>query len=235
MRSLILLLAAANMAATALADPPETKTEKKTPNRWVDMLWVGQCEVGDIGPIISDPADGFRRPYKIYEVTGPKQVVIRTPKGDGGYVIFVIEGLDTAEMVTGREIDLHRQIFKVTRIGKRGSETAPVLEPESKEEREKREAHEKRMAEVAAKEKARVKELAEIKAKEEAEAKVKKAAETKRANELKDSKVLLDLAKDFTGAGKPDKAIERLKKIVKDYPDTPAAKEAAELLKKLEK
>jgi TolA-binding protein len=45
---------------------------------------------------------------------------------------------------------------------------------------------------------------------------------------------ILDIAKEFIRDGKPEKAAERLKKIISEYPDTKAAKEAAELLKKVE-
>jgi hypothetical protein len=62
----------------------------------------------------------------------------------------------------------------------------------------------------------------------EAETK-RKAAETKR----KAAETQLDLAKQLLKDGKDDRAIERLKKIRKDFPDTQAANEAARILKRL--
>lgn len=49
----------------------------------------------------------------------------------------------------------------------------------------------------------------------------------------KAARAKLDFAKEFIQEGKKDKARERLESIVKDYPNTTAASEAKELLKKL--
>jgi hypothetical protein len=57
----------------------------------------------------------------------------------------------------------------------------------------------------------------------------RKAAQTKR----KAAETQLDLAKQLLKDRKDDRAIERLKKIRNDFPDTPAASEAARILKRL--
>ncbi len=46
---------------------------------------------------------------------------------------------------------------------------------------------------------------------------------------------LLTIAREFADRGQTDKALDRLRKIVKDYPDTKAAGEARDLVKKLER
>jgi hypothetical protein len=60
-----------------------------------------------------------------------------------------------------------------------------------------------------------------------------KAAKDRHDLEERSAAQSLDLAKQLIKAGKEDKAIERLKKIVAQFPGTDAAKEASELLQKL--
>jgi hypothetical protein len=74
---------------------------------------------------------------------------------------------------------------------------------------------------------------AAAKAKLDAEESARRRAAQKAIDDEKAPQIALDLAKQLLKAGKDDKAIERLRRIVKDYPDTPAAKDAAQLLKKL--
>lgn len=50
----------------------------------------------------------------------------------------------------------------------------------------------------------------------------------------KAARAKLDFAKEFLQEGKKDKARERLDAVIKDYPNTSAAKEAKEMLKKLD-
>ncbi len=94
------------------------------------------------------------------------------------------------------------------------------------------------------------KQEAEAKAKQEAASKVlkeaaEKAAKEKAAKDAEEAKRLavekteqgaaarLKVAKMLLGNGQKDKAIDRLKMLLKDYPQTKAATEAKELLKKL--
>jgi hypothetical protein len=67
----------------------------------------------------------------------------------------------------------------------------------------------------------------------ERRAREEKAANAKKQKDEQDAAGLLDIAKTFIKAKMLEKAEERLKKIVSQYPDTQAAKEAAELLNKL--
>ena len=74
------------------------------------------------------------------------------------------------------------------------------------------------------------------KSKRDAEAeKERQAAREKAKRELdeKDAQTLLLFAKDLISSKKTDAAIERLEKILQKYPNTDAAKEARDLLKKL--
>jgi len=75
----------------------------------------------------------------------------------------------------------------------------------------------------------------DAKAKADKAAADKKSRDEKPARDEKDAAALLGIAQDLVRAGKPDKALDRLRKIVKDYPDTKAAGEARDLLKKLER
>jgi hypothetical protein len=50
----------------------------------------------------------------------------------------------------------------------------------------------------------------------------------------RDASAILELGKELLSAGKNDQAAEQFKKVISDYPGTAAAKEAAELLKKIQ-
>lgn len=50
----------------------------------------------------------------------------------------------------------------------------------------------------------------------------------------RDPSAILERGKELLAAGKNDQAAEQFKKVISDYPDTAAAKEAAELLKKIQ-
>lgn len=70
-------------------------------------------------------------------------------------------------------------------------------------------------------------------------AQAKAKAEQQRAARLAENEVKaagrLAIAREYVNSGKPEKAIELLQKLLADYPDAKAAKEARELLKKLTK
>jgi hypothetical protein len=59
-----------------------------------------------------------------------------------------------------------------------------------------------------------------------------KATEAKQIS--RDPSAILEHGKELLAAGKNDQAAEQFKKVISDYPDTAAAKEAAELLKKIQ-
>jgi S1-C subfamily serine protease len=70
-------------------------------------------------------------------------------------------------------------------------------------------------------------------AKDKADSKEKKQDKASNFDEKK-AETLYALAKGVADAGKKERAIERLKELIKNYPNTSAAKDAKELLDKLE-
>ena len=125
--------------------------------------------------------------------------------------------------------------FKVTGTAKlQSGKTVFVVEPESEKEQAARVAAERAEAEAAAKGKAGDAAFAKFEAEQAAKKTAIAAAKKKHADDARSAEGLVSLAKQSLKDGKPDKAIERLQKAVAEFPDTPAAKEAGELLKKLE-
>jgi hypothetical protein len=221
----------------AVADEPaKTKTR--------DLKFLLPCvqEVGDLGEIHATlpptgnawqawmASKGRWGEFRTVRVLSKTELVVE--ETDRGNSQFVLRGVDTSKILTGRGIAIDG-LFKAVKTANFAGKTLIVIEAASKEEKA---ARDERIAEETERERRRAAGAEEF-AKFERELVAKRAAaaaaKKKREDDARSADGLLNLAIQFTKEGKPEKAIERLRKIVKDYADTPAAKEASELLKKL--
>jgi hypothetical protein len=206
---------------------------------------VEYTEVKKHLPEFNDPGDlrvgavgGFGERF------GPTVIYIK----NGEELVFrwngvtAIRGIKTAGLVDGHRIKLP-SVVKVTGTTRYGGSTIFVIEPytipgmPTPEETRQAEAQLSEILKKRAEEKAKADAKAAADNETKAAAKAQQAEKDKLIQAEKDAARKLKLAKGFLeGASKNKEAArQRLKEIVEKYPDTKAAKEATELLEKLDR
>lgn len=203
-------------------------------------------EVGQAGTL------GHTSPH-VLQVLGDKRMLVTLHDLDGhdfGFggqakkrAVVYVTGISTAKLVDGKKVSLP-QLFKVTGTHRYETISGAVttifkLEPETEAEKTEREAAEQRaIAAKRAEDEVKERRLREVERKEASAAATKKAAEEDRrkaeapAKAEAAARASLELTKELIRLAKDDLVKQRLERVIKQYPDTEAAKEARILLKK---
>ena len=223
-----------------------TSLEKNT-NPWIGAIRGGLAspktwEVGDFGRSAHTP--------HIVQVLPPDRVLLGA-KGEGPLLMMKVRS--TAGLLDGRQFDFEGRLLHVTgtttyKTVSGGTRTVLVAEFVDLESIRKRETEAERSAReaasaVKAKEEQARKETESKRQREAAEKAARLAAVQKEADDARReaaakvkaenaAEASLALTKDLIRLGKTDLIRQRLERVIKLYPDTAAAKEARELLKK---